>query len=82
MSNKGHSIANAQGFFLKHEAVTETETEIKAYAKEKVEIVNDFFYKKHQLNEDEKTELEEYLSSLESTRAIDTHFRDFVNARI
>lgn len=82
MANKGRSIANAQGFFLKHEAEVETTEEIAFYAKEKVKIVNDFLLKKDKLGKEEKQALKKRWSALNSTRAIDVAFRNFINSHI
>lgn len=82
MATKGYTIANAQGFFLKHEAETETESEIKAYAAEKIEIIDDFLMGKKRLKANEKDKLEAYLCSLKSTRAIDVYFREFINSHM
>lgn len=42
MASKGHSISNAQGFFLKYETETESREELNCYIKDKLEIMADF----------------------------------------
>ena len=63
-------------------APVETRKEIKAYAKEKMSIVDDFLIGKRKLNREDKHTLKEHLSSLESTTAIDIYFRNFINERL
>lgn len=63
-------------------APTETKADIESYAAEKMDIVDDFLVGRRKLKANEKRELEAHLCSLKSTRAIDTYFRDFINARM
>ena len=82
MASKGHSIANAQGFFLKHEAEKETDAELKAYVAEKMNIIDDFFDKKNKLKAKERKELEKAMLNIKSKRGIDLYFRTFIDSRI
>lgn len=82
MASKGHSIANAQGFFLKSEVIKETNEEIKVAVAEKMDIIDDFFDKKNKLTKEEKEEFEREMLKKSSIRAIDKCFYDFIYSRI
>lgn len=82
MGSKGHSIANAQGFFLKHEAETETKAELEAYVANKMDIVDNFCIGKNKLKAKERKDLENAMLNIKSKRGIDLYFRTFINSRI
>lgn len=63
-------------------APVETETEIKALVAEKMAIIDDFLVGKKRLKGDARAKFEEYLLSLNSMRAIDVYFRNYVNAHM
>lgn len=82
MANKGHSIANAQGFFMKHDAEVVTDAELEECVDEHMDIVCDFFDKKHQPTDEELTMLRSAMLSKTTKRGIDNCFREFINNRI
>lgn len=82
MANKGHTISNAQGFFLKHETETETKAELNAYVASKMDIVDDFCIGKNKLKAKERKELEKAMLKIKSKRGIDLYFRTFIDSKI
>lgn len=78
MANTGHSIANASGFFLKYKAEAEGKTELEEYVDEKMDIVGDFFDKKHQPSKEELNNLRNEMLSETTKVGIDNCFRRFL----
>lgn len=68
-------------YYAKRSIPKETQSDIERHAKEKIEIVNDFFYPKNQLKANELNALYDYLCTLKSITAIDDYFKKFINAR-
>lgn len=81
MASKGRSIAHANGFFLRHEPITETKAELEAYVATKMEIVDDFCVGKHKLKAKEKKALEKAMLNIKTKWGIDRYFREFIDAR-
>lgn len=82
MASKGHSIVNAQGFFLKSEVETETKAELAEYVADKMDIVDDFCIGKNKLKAKERKELEKAMLNIKSKRGIDLYFRTFIDSKI
>lgn len=82
MASKGHSIVNAQGFFLKHEVEKETAAELKAYIADKMDIVDDFCVGKNKLTAKERKALEKAMLKIQTKWGIDRYFREFINSKM
>ena len=82
MASKGRSIAHAQGFFLKHEAVTETKDELEAYVDSKMNIIDDFCVGKHKLKAKERKEVRQKMLSIKTKWGIDRYFREFIDSKV
>lgn len=81
MASKGHSIAHAQGFFLKHETVTETDAELEAYVNSKMAIIDDFCIGKNKLKAKERKEVRQKMLSIKTKWGIDRYFREFIDTK-
>lgn len=81
MASKGHSIAHAQGFFLKHEPTTETKEDLEAYVDSKMAIIDDFCIGRNKLKAKERKEVRRKMLSIKTKWGIDRYFREFIDAR-
>lgn len=71
-----HSINNAVGYCGQGTTITETQAEIKAYAKEKAKLAKQFLPR---MTSEQKDDLMSELCSLKSTTEIDIYFRRYIN---
>ena len=79
MASKGHSISNAQGFFLKYETEIESREELNRYIKDKLEIMADFLPR---VKATEMNRIEQHLKSLNSKRSIDVYCKNYINSSL
>jgi hypothetical protein len=82
MASKGHTLASAQGFFVKCEPVRETKEELAAYVAQKMDIIDNFCVGRHKLKAKERKELEKAMLAIQTKWGIDKYFRTFIDNRI